>query len=67
MSVQIRDCVADDLTTEDPVWTTTHQTTTSVAPQEGGVYLLWWHIALIYLSKVYKLWSFVELGNFGIF
>ena len=60
-------CVDNDLTTEDPIRTTTQQISTTDAPQEGGVYLLWWHITLIYLSKVCKLWSFVELGNFGIF
>ena len=70
-------CVDEDFTTKDPIRTSTEEISTTEAPKTGGVYLLWWHIALIatgggimaliYLSKVCKLWSFVELGNFGIF
>ena len=67
----------EDFTTKDPIRTSTEEILTTEAPKTGGVYLLWWHIALIatgggimaliYLSKVCKLWSFVELGNYGIF
>ena len=40
-------CVDEDVTTKDPIWTTTEEISTTEAPKTGGVYLLWWHIALI--------------------